>query len=120
GLLGGSAGGVAVQVHLAGALFGFVYYKMQWRLTTWWPQLKTWRKRIFQPRLRVYRGEEEQEHATVPASPSAMAGQEDEEMLEAKVDAVLEKLSKVGRENLTESEKEVLLRASEVFKRRRR
>lgn len=120
GFLGGHAGRVAVQVHLAGALFGFVYYKLQWRLSGWWPQFQSFRKRISQPRLRVYRGEEEQEHATVPASPSALAAQEDEEQLEAKVDAVLEKLSRVGRENLTDSEKEVLLRASEVFKRRRR
>ncbi len=119
GFLGGAAGGVAVQVHLAGALFGFLYYQMQWRLSNFMPQLKALRKRFSQPRLRVYRGEEEQ-HATVPAGPSALAGQEEDEQLEAKVDAVLEKLSRVGKENLTESEKEVLLKASELFKRRRR
>jgi len=119
GLLGPNKNGVAVSVHLAGALFGFLYCKMQWRLTTWWPKLKTWRKRMSQPRLRVYHGEEEQP-AAVPASPAPLVKQEEEDQLEAKVDAVLEKLSRVGKENLTESEKEVLLRASEVFRRRRR
>jgi membrane associated rhomboid family serine protease len=122
GFLGGrraEAEGVAFSVHLAGAFFGFVYYKAQWRLTNWWPQFNQWRKRISQPRLRVYRGDPEQP-APVPASASAQIGQDEDEQLEAKVDAVLEKLSQVGKENLTESEKAVLLRASELFKRRRR
>jgi membrane associated rhomboid family serine protease len=111
--------GVAVAVHLAGALFGFVYYKLHWNLTSWWSQVKTWKKRRSRPRLRVYR-EEEDEPAPVPtikAAP-ALASAEDEQ-LEAKMDAVLEKISRVGKENLTESEREVLLKASEIFKRRR-
>ena len=51
----------------------------------------------------------------MPAAPPA---QEDEQ-LEAKMDAILEKISRVGKENLTESEHAVLQRASEVFRRRR-
>lgn len=106
-------------MHLAGAAFAFAYCKMQWRLTTWWPGLKKWRRGLNQPRLRVYHGEEEQP-APVPASPAPLVKQEDEELLEAKMDAVLEKISRVGKENLTESEKDVLLRASEIYRRRRR
>jgi membrane associated rhomboid family serine protease len=117
--LGRVDSGVAVTVHLAGALFGFVYYKLHWNLTGWWSQVKTWKKRRSRPPLRVYRGEED-EPAPVPtvktAAPSLSA---EDEQLEAKMDAVLEKISRVGKENLTEDEREVLLRASEIFKRRR-
>jgi hypothetical protein len=35
------------------------------------------------------------------------------------VDAVLEKISRVGKENLTDHEREVLRKASEVFRKRR-
>ncbi len=116
GFLGGTAGNIAVQVHLAGALFGFLYYKFQWRLTNWLPRLKNWRRRLTQPRLRVYR---EEEPAPVARVPPPSLSRPDEDQLEAKVDAVLEKLSRVGKENLTDSEREVLLRASEVFRKRK-
>jgi hypothetical protein len=35
------------------------------------------------------------------------------------MDAILEKISRVGKENLTEGERELLLRASEAIRRRR-
>jgi len=114
--LGRSSGNVAVQVHLAGALFGFLYYKFQWRVTGWLPNFKNWGKRLRQPRLRVYR---EEEPAPVARTQPGLATTEEEELLEAKVDAVLEKISRVGKENLTDGEREVLLKASEVFRKRR-
>ncbi len=119
GFLGPRNEGVAYEVHLAGALFGFLYCRGQWRLSQFWPKWQNWSKCRSQPRLRVYRGEEEQP-APVPASPAQLSRQEDEEQLEAKVDAVLEKLTRLGKDNLTESDKELLLRASEIFRRRRR
>jgi hypothetical protein len=42
-----------------------------------------------------------------------------DEHLEAKLDAVLEKVSRDGQDSLTESERKVLLRASEIYKRKR-
>ena len=42
-----------------------------------------------------------------------------DEQLEAKLDHVLEKVSRYGRESLTPEEREILLRASEIYKRRR-
>jgi membrane associated rhomboid family serine protease len=108
---------VAVDAHLAGAAFGLLYYKAGWRLTELWPSFQGWRRRRAQPRLRVFR--EEEEEAPTPVSVVAAPPRLEDEQLEAKMDAVLEKLSRVGKENLTESEREVLLRASEVFKRRR-
>jgi hypothetical protein len=42
-----------------------------------------------------------------------------DEHFEAKVDAVLEKVSRFGQGSLTETERQILLRASEVYRRRR-
>jgi membrane associated rhomboid family serine protease len=101
---------------------------------------QNWRRRLFGPRLKLYvdenakekwnaskrrpsaattrshaeRGNEESE--STQQSVSAPAA---DEHLEAKMDAILEKISRVGKENLTESEREFLLRASEIFRRRR-
>lgn len=119
-MLSHTGGQVAVGVHLGGAAFAFAYYKRHWRLTTLLPDVQAWRKRRTQPRLRVYR-EVEADTPTpvgVPAAPPPVA-QFDDEQLEAKMDAVLEKISRVGKENLTDGEREVLRRAAEVFKRRR-
>jgi len=110
---------VAVDVHLAGAAFALIYYRLHWRLSTWGPQLAGWRRRLTRPKLRVYR---EEEPAPLPSPVKVPAGTAhlDEEQLEAKIDAILEKISRTGKESLTEGERELLLRASEVFRRRRR
>lgn len=110
--------GTAVAAHLGGALFAGVYYRLHWRLSDWLPSLRQWRlwrRQLFRPRLRVYREEEARTPVHVPAASAAL----DDEQLEAKMDAILEKISRVGKENLTENEREVLLRASEIFRRRR-
>jgi membrane associated rhomboid family serine protease len=111
--------GVAVAGHLGGAAFGFLYYKLHWRLSGLWPSFTTWRKRRSQPRLRVYREEEAPTPVSVvAANPPASPALEDEH-LEAKMDAVLEKISREGKDNLTESEKAILLKASEILRKRR-
>jgi membrane associated rhomboid family serine protease len=117
GVLGGSHNGVASSAHLGGAAFGFLYYKLHWRLSGLLPRLGIWKRRLAQPRLRVYREEEHQTPVSVAAPAAASGG--DDEQLEAKMDAILEKISRVGKENLTENELQVLRRASEKFKRRR-
>ena len=99
----------AVSVHLMGALFGFAYFQRKWKLMDFWPNLKGWNKRRSQPRLKVYREE------VVPPSPRG----ESDELLEAKLDAILQKVTAHGRESLSESERELLLKASEIYKRRR-
>jgi membrane associated rhomboid family serine protease len=116
-LLGRAETGVAVDVHLAGAAFGFFYQKCHLHLTSLWPQLKAWRRRQSQPRLRVFRDEEE---TPTPVGVAAAApAPADEEQLEAKMDAILEKISRTGKESLTETERALLLRASEIYKRKR-
>ncbi len=141
--------GTAVAAHLGGALFAGVYYRSHIRLLDWLPQVwdreywQSWRRRLFGPRLRIYvddgtsprshaqRGKERRPSATAARSHAEHANEEHEgkhqavsapaadEHLEAKMDAILEKISRVGKENLTESEREFLLHASEIFRRRR-
>ncbi|MCI0683824.1 MAG: rhomboid family intramembrane serine protease [Gemmataceae bacterium] len=109
---------VASVVHLAGAAFGLLYYKQQWRLSTWWPNWRAWRG-ARQPRasaLRVYRPEPEKEAVSVAAASNVS---EMNEHLEAKLDAVLEKVGRQGEASLTESERMILLRASEIYRRKR-
>jgi membrane associated rhomboid family serine protease len=114
---------VAVEVHLAGAAFGYLYWKFQWRLTGLATGAIKWNKARSRPRLRVYR--EEEEPAATPVVPSTMTTTTtqpkplEDDLLDDEVDAVLEKLSRVGKDNLTDNEKGILLRASEVFRRRR-
>ncbi len=113
-----SAGGrevsrVAVSAHLGGAAFGFLYFKLGWRLAGLLPRFGRSR-----PRLRLYR---EDDVGFVPASkPAAPPGPRlDDEHLEAQVDDILAKVHRVGMEGLTEQERQVLVRASEAIKRRR-
>jgi membrane associated rhomboid family serine protease len=110
----GHAGNTAVTVHLAGAFFAFCYYKRHWRLMPLWSQLRSFLRQRTRPRLRVYREEPRQK---MPVSAQPDAGGDDQ--LEAKLDAVLEKVARSGKSSLTDSEQQILLRASEVYRRRR-
>jgi membrane associated rhomboid family serine protease len=112
GLFGSST---AVAAHVSGALFAFGYYRGGWRITRTLDQLRAWQKRATGPRLRVYR----EEPVSAPAFSSRPPAAEGDEQMEAKVDAVLEKVARQGQDSLTESEKQILLRASEVYRRRR-
>lgn len=116
GFLSGSSGPTAVTVHLAGAAFAFLYHKKQWRLLNLLPSLGAWNRQRSRPRLRVVRPEEEDATPVTVAAPPAS---DLDEQLEAKMDAILEKMSRHGKESLTESERQILLRASEVFRKRR-
>lgn len=136
----------AVAAHLGGALFAGAYYRLNIRLYDWLPpvwngqfwrsRVLSWRRRLFGPRLRLYVDDNAKEKWNAPKrrpSPAAVESiyHPDErtqpavsapvadEHLEAKMDAILEKISRVGKDNLTESEREFLLRASEIFRRRR-
>jgi membrane associated rhomboid family serine protease len=103
----------AVTVHLAGAAFALLYHQGHWRLLNWWPNFRL-RQRA-RPNLRVYR---EEADATAEPLPPA-APRDADEQLEAKLDAVLEKVARFGQASLTEAERQILVRASEVYRRRR-
>jgi membrane associated rhomboid family serine protease len=114
--LSGRHTNVAVTAHLGGALFGLLYYNRHWRLLGLWSALTSWQRQLFRPRLRVYH-EEPRQPVTVAAPPTPAADLD--EQLEAKLDAVLEKVARHGQSSLTDNERQILIRASEVYKRRR-
>ncbi len=114
--VGGIRTETAVTVHLAGAALGFAYYKAQWRFTSILSSFRGWRAQQRQPRLRVVRSDGEVSEAVHVGAPPASPM---DEQLEAKVDAVLEKVARSGQASLTDTERQILLRASELYKRRR-
>lgn len=117
GLISGQHGKVAVACHLGGALFGFLYYKLQWRLTRFQFSLPKWRSITRrQPRLRVFRAESDEEPVPVSAGPRASPNSQ----LEAELDAVLEKVSRFGQSSLNEREQRILMRASEIYRNKRK
>jgi membrane associated rhomboid family serine protease len=109
---------VAVTAHLGGAAFGFVYFKLGQRITDLLPSFSGWTRSRAKPRLRLYREEDEAVAVPAPAARRAPARLEDEQ-LEAQMDAILAKIPRVGMEGLTESERQLLMRASEAIKRKR-
>src|SRR5262249_38182539 len=116
GFLSGSAGTTAVTVHLAGAAFGFLYYKSEMRLSNFIPDFSGLRRIGRRSSLRIYR---EEPRRPVAVSTPSTSTTENSEHFEAKVDAVLEKVARYGQSSLSDSEREVLNRASELYKRRR-
>jgi membrane associated rhomboid family serine protease len=114
----GGAGrdGIGYVAHLGGALFGLLYYQTGIRIASILPDRRPAR-RPPPPRLRV-----------VPADPPDPADRDEtpvaaapaEEGFDARVDAVLAKVSKYGQESLTAEEREILFRAGELYKKRRK
>src|SRR6266851_2213263 len=105
-----------VSAHLGGAFFGFAYYQFHWRLSNIFSGFKTMQRRKPRARLRVYREEEDREPVALPAPAAADSSVE---QLEAKLDAILEKVARSGQASLTDSERQILLRASEVYKKKK-
>jgi membrane associated rhomboid family serine protease len=107
--------------------FAFLYYFAQLRV---WPPVQAvidWVAALFQgrrprrPPLRVAPEADDDEPvaAAAPAPRSSKPARTVDEQLEAKLDHVLEKVSRFGRDSLTAEERDILLRASEIYKRRR-
>lgn len=115
---GHAGGGVAYFAHLGGAAFGFLYYETGIEFGKMFARGPRERAR---PRLRVVAPPADEipepvVAAAVDGPPAAPAN----EQLEAKLDAILEKVSKYGRGGLTPEENEILVRASELYKKRRK
>ncbi len=105
---------------VAAAAFGSLYYKKQWRFSGLFQGWSLWKSQQ-RPRtkLRAFNPDEEDDAEPVAvAAPRASAPLLDEH-LEAKVDAVLEKMARNGKESLSENERQILLRASEIYRRKR-
>jgi membrane associated rhomboid family serine protease len=127
-LAGGPPNFARVGVHLTGAAFALAYHTYTWRILNWIPSLRREGRTVRrqpQPKLRVRQARPEPEPAATATTLSAGAAKASapgipvDEHLEAKLDQVLEKVQKHGKESLTETEREILLKASEIYKKRR-
>ena len=99
---GGSVGGTAYDVHLAGLAFAALYWYFRWdfgRLFALFRSRGGGRRRK-RPSLRIHRG--------------------DEEELAAEADRILAKLQREGADRLTRKEQETLERYSRLVRERRR
>jgi len=98
--------GVAHAAHLGGLAFGYVYWRRGIRLEPYWERLARfrWDRVLFGSRrkIRIF---------VPPKEPSAGK-------LDAKVDAVLQKILKQGEASLSDEDREVLRSASERYRRR--
>ena len=121
GAIGAVRGQIAYAVHLGGALFGFLYYQWGGRITALFRHSPAARRRR-QPALRIVPAEPQETPEPVPATVDAPPRPEptSDEPFEVKVDRVLAKVSALGQESLTEEEREILFRAGEVYKKRRK
>ncbi len=124
GALGLGQRGIGYVAHLGGALFGYVYYRTGFRFHALIPSLPSRSRNRARPTLRIVRPDPDDldEGDRVPAAVESVPRSADnsDETFESKVDRVLDKVSKHGQESLTPEEREILFRASEVYKKRRR
>jgi membrane associated rhomboid family serine protease len=123
-MLGAAGAGnrtTAYVVHLGGAAFGALYYLMGVRFTALFARRHRTAGRRVRSQLRVIPADPddtpEPVGAAVESQPRPKAT---DETLEAKVDQVLEKVSKYGQESLTPEERDILFKASELYKKRRK
>ncbi len=138
GYFGGKVHPMVFAAHAFAAGFAFLYYRYHWAVSSWFPSWSSGPRRAkSRPNLQIYR-EESSEPATAPspvassgtpsargtapaaAPATATAATAIDEQLEAKLDEVLEKVKKYGQESLTEEERAVLFRASEIYRKRRK
>ena len=124
GALGLGQRGIGYVAYLGGALFGYVYYRTGFRFHALIPSLPSRSKHRARPTLRIVRPDPDDldDGDRVPAAMESVPRSADnsDETFESKVDRVLDKVSKHGQESLTPEEREILFRASEVYKKRRR
>jgi membrane associated rhomboid family serine protease len=111
-----ASGAAPFGAHLGAAAFALAYFRFDLRLIGWLPKRGAGRPaRVRGPKLRVYRdGDTAAAPAVVPAATAV------DEALEAKVDALLEKVAQHGQESLSPEEREILFRASELYKKKRK
>ncbi len=99
GMTAQQAGNVAYAAHLAGAAFGFLYFRFKWNLGRVLSSGGSWLQS--RPKLKIHR-------------PSA-----GERALDARVDEILDKINREGEASLTKQERKTLEEASRRFQKRR-
>ena len=111
-LLSGKQGSVAVEVHLSGALFAYLYHAFRWKLLPRkMPSMQLFKRK---PKLKLY---QEEVHAYAPKYEPKEIGMPQDMLI--RVDQILEKISLSGKDSLSEEEKSFLYKASETIKRKK-
>ena len=103
-----NSSGVAHAAHVGGAVFGFLYWKYQWRLMPIIYRLIGKKPRWANARPRQHREEDRATILKFPDKGNRLDGADSDKM-----DAILEKLSANGRESLEEDELEFLKQMSQ-------
>ncbi len=109
----------AVVVHLAGAGFAAAYFQWHGSITDVFSRMLWWTRPNTRPRLKLYNPEPLQDEEPVGVTAKSNSQAVADEHLEAKLDAVLEKIASKGKESLTVHEEEILRQAAAMYKRRR-
>ena len=127
GVIGVGDKGIGYLAHLGGAAFGCAYYLTGWRISPLIPEFARHEHvpaRRATPRLRVLPAEPEADLDTDEPVGAAVDAPDRpptrDEHFEARVDAVLEKVSKHGQDSLSPEERALLFQASERYKNRRK
>jgi membrane associated rhomboid family serine protease len=123
GAFGAGSNGIGYFAHLGGALFAFLYYQSNFRFSRLFPHFSRTAIRRRRPTLRILPVEPEEESAEpvgAAVEKQPRTKESVDEYLEAKIDQVLEKVSRHGQESLTPEEREILVKASELYKKRRK
>ena len=102
GATGRMGSNVAYTAHLGGALFGFLYFRLHWRLSNFWSGNFSLPKMRRRPKLHVH-------------DPSGVASGDSE----TEVDDILRKIQQHGQNNLTNRERQILQRASREYQQKR-
>jgi membrane associated rhomboid family serine protease len=109
---------VLSQLAAAAVAFGFYKYKRDHvsLFSDLFANLRRWRAGRRQSSLKLYRPETE-----LPREPVSVAAatQPMDEHFEAKLDAVLEKIARTGKGSLTADEQQILIQASELYRKKR-
>ena len=100
------SGGIAGSAHLAGALFGLIYYQFQFSPGRWLADRFSGIAPRNKPKLRVHDPEESESEA--------------ESETDQRVDEILKKIQEQGQGSLTRRERRVLEKASQEYQRKRR
>jgi membrane associated rhomboid family serine protease len=106
GSLGSTPDGIGHLAHLGGAVVGFIYLKLDWRLKVWGRKLSPFR---YIDGLR-YRAK----------SRKLEKNQRQAEDVMKRVDEILDKINRVGIDNLGEEERRFLESASEMLAKKRK
>ena len=91
---------IAFTAHLGGALFAYLYFRRQWKLSNWIPRSFSFKLPRSKPKLRVHD----------PDEPSSD--------MDRKLDAILKKIKEQGQDSLTSSERRFLEKASRKYQRK--